>query len=177
MEKASGDYVGLRNQEPRRKAHLAWIGDKKPVQYANPEFRSFMRTHFPEARYIHIVRDPRAVVPSMIRLGKHLGRVAPGYWHGTRDELWERWAIHEEWALLAKASETNPIHTLRLEDLCREPVRKMAELFDFLEVATPGGIEAPTRDLVAPNPNHKYEPLQSPNSSRALRIMEIYGYR
>src|SRR5690242_10841572 len=38
-----------------------WSGDKKPVQQADPEIRPFLRRHFPDAKYIHIVRDPACV--------------------------------------------------------------------------------------------------------------------
>lgn len=168
--------VGLRGQKPRRKGRLAWLGDKKPVQHADPKLRPFMLAHFPKARYIHIVRDPRAVAPSMIALGKSLGGVAPRYWHGSRRELVERWAVHEEWVLRARSSETSPIHTVRLEDLCREPVRKMTDIFNFLDVETPGGVSDPIRELVAPAPNRKYEPLRTPTSTGVKRIMRIHGY-
>ncbi|MCP4693419.1 MAG: PqqD family peptide modification chaperone [Desulfobacterales bacterium] len=168
--------AGARGLAPCRKRRLAWIGDKKPVQHADPALRPFMRTHFPDARYIHIVRDPRAVVPSMLKAAREWGRFEPRYWREGPEALFERWAIHEEWALRAKSSETSPIHTLRLEDLCADPTGKMIELFDFLHVKTPGGIEAPILDTAASNPNQKHEPLQAPASPGVKRMMKIHGY-
>jgi hypothetical protein len=163
-------------QRPYQKNSLAWVGDKKPVQHADPELRSFLRTHFPNARYIHIVRDPRAVVASMIEAAKQWKQGVPQYWKTTPQHILERWAIHEEWVLQAKSLETSPIHTLRLEDLCKEPVQTMAELFDFLEVETPPGITEPIRELTNPIPNRKYESFSLPILPRAARIMQCYSY-
>ncbi|MCP4695068.1 MAG: PqqD family peptide modification chaperone [Desulfobacterales bacterium] len=168
--------TGLRGQQPQRKARLAWIGDKKPVQHADPKIRSFLQTHLPDARYIHIVRDPRAVVPSMKRAAETWDGFAPRCWSKTPDELLERWAVHEEWALAAGTSGGGPTRTLRLEDLRADPTRRMAELFDFLELETPRGIEAPIRDFVEPDPNRKRAPLPPPASPRVNRLMKIHGY-
>lgn len=132
---------------PHPKSELAWIGDKKPVQHSDPELRAFLHSHFPNARYIHIVRHPRAVVASKIKAAKSWGGIAPQYWEKTPQDILERWAIHEEWVLQAKALGAHPIYTLRLEDLCQEPSKKTAELFNFLELEMPTGITDQIREL------------------------------
>lgn len=163
-------------QQPHRKTNLAWIGDKKPVQHSDPEIRASMRAWFPHARYIHLVRDPRAVVASAVEAARTWNRGVPQYWRQLPEDVLERWVIHEEWVLQAKSLETSPIHTLRLEDLCEEPVKKMAELFDFLELETPPGIAESICQLTNPTPNRKYESFNLPISPRAARIMQCYGY-
>lgn len=67
-------------QRPQPKTNLAWIGDKKPVQHSDPELGAFLRRHFPEARYIHIVRHPKAVVASMAKAAGNWKRGIPEYW-------------------------------------------------------------------------------------------------
>src|SRR5262245_55032250 len=39
-------------QQPYRKATLALIGDKKPVQHADPSVFEFIRRHFPQSRFL-----------------------------------------------------------------------------------------------------------------------------
>ena len=58
------------------KTDLVWIGDKKPVQQADPVLRNFIHTYFPDARFIHIIRHPQAVVASMVEAGKSWAHVA-----------------------------------------------------------------------------------------------------
>src|SRR5262245_22948615 len=57
---------------------LAWIGDKKPVQQADPRIFSFVRQHFPNGRFIHIIRHPQMVVSSMVTASATWSKVA--YW-------------------------------------------------------------------------------------------------
>lgn len=169
-------HVGLRGQQPYHKMDLAWIGDKKPVQHSDPKLRSFVYSCFPDARHIHIVRNPRAVVASMVRASREWRGLGPQYWASSPEELLERWAVHEEWVLQAKSLRTNPIHTLRLEDLCDDPVERVAEMFDFLEVEMPRGIADPICELVRPTSSHQYESFSLSITPRATQVMQIYGY-
>jgi Sulfotransferase family len=164
-------------QQSCKKSNLAWIGDKKPVQHGDPRLRGFIGTHFPNAHFLHIVRHPRSVVFSMIRAAKTWQQGVPRYWRGTSQEILERWVIHEEWVLKAKSLNRGLIHTLRLEDLCEEPVEKMADVFEFLAMAMSKEIVERIRELVSPTLNHKYNTLPFRVSSRANRIMKIYGYQ
>jgi sulfotransferase family protein len=170
-------FHGSAIQGPVNRNDLSWIGDKKPVQHCDPQIRPFMRTHFPDARYVHIVRNPKAVVASMNKASKEWKTGVPEYWKNEPREIMERWAIHEDWVLRAKSQGRETIHTLRHEDLCREPVEKMAEIFKFLEVDTPGNIRDLLRGSIEPDPNDKYDSFNVPVSKRAARIMKIYGYR
>jgi hypothetical protein len=52
---------------PERKKNLAWIGHKRPVQYSHPEIQSFLNNLFPKAHFIHLIRNPRFVVASMMK--------------------------------------------------------------------------------------------------------------
>ena len=198
-------HTDLRHRAPQQKTHLLWLGDKKPVQHSDPMLRNFLHMHFPHARYIHIVRDPRAVVASMSKAAKEWGKIGPSYWKGTPHAILERWAIHEEWVLQAKSTNTSQIYTLRLEDLCADPIGETTKLFRFLDLESPTKIadwfqipnlrhsydDPSIREafpilrnpdnlflnlLIKPNPNYQYKLMDLPTSPRVDRIMKIYGY-
>jgi hypothetical protein len=160
-------------QEPYDKTNLAWIGDKKPVQQADPEVRLFIHANFPHARFIHIVRHPQAVVASMIDAGKKWGRVA--YWTESAAGVLERWAVHENWILNAK-SEGHQILSLRLEDLYEDPLKVMTLVFKFLELETQPEIVEAVISKTSRNTNEKYSDFTIPRSAEANRIMAYYGY-
>lgn len=161
---------------PPRKERLAWIGDKKHAQHLDPEVRSFLRSKLPDARYIHIVRHPRGVVVSMVDASTHW-RVMPEYFKGTAETILEQWALHEEYALQAKAQEPQAIMTLRLEDLCADPLATMSQVCDFLGLELTDEVVSSIPLLVHyRDPNRKYRSFALPDVPRARRIMELYSY-
>ncbi|HEU0053851.1 MAG TPA: sulfotransferase [Longimicrobium sp.] len=158
------------------KRDLAWTGDKKHAQYLDPELRPFVGEHFPGARYVHVVRDPRGAVASVLEAARKW-KVMPDYFRGTAAEVLERWAIHEEWALRMKEEVGDAFLTVRLEDLWREPRAVAHRLLDFLELETTDEFEAMIPRLIHPrDPNEKYASFTLPEVPRALRIVEIHGY-
>lgn len=159
-----------------RKEELSWIGDKKHAQHLDPDVRSFLRAHFPDARYIHVVRHPRSVVASTMEAARRWGEM-PEYFKGTAEQLLEQWALHEEWALAAKESESSPILTLRLEDLWSSPKESLTQVLRFLDLEMPDSFAALASQMVYPrDPNQKYASAPLPESERAARIMRVYGY-
>ena len=164
---------GSKVQKPYDKTDLAWIGDKKPVQQADPQIRRFIHTYFPQARFIHIIRHPQAVVASMVEAGKEWARVA--YWKLSPTEILRRWAINEEWVLGAR-SEGHPVYTLRFEDLCEKPFESMRTVFDFLDLEMSPEIAEATVKNTSQNPNRKYASFVLPPCTEADKIMSIYGY-
>jgi hypothetical protein len=101
-----------------------------------------LRRLFPDARFVHIVRDPYVVFPSTVNLWRTLyqthGLQRPtcegleeSVFH-TFNRLYER--IEEGKKLLSPRR----FHEVRYEDLIADPVGRMAELYDRLEL---GGFE------------------------------------
>jgi hypothetical protein len=159
-----------------RKRDLAWIGDKKHAQYLDPELQPFIRAHFPDARYVHVVRDPRGAVASVMEAARRWD-VMPDYFRGTVEQVLERWSINEEWALRMKEELGDAVFTVRLEDLWREPNAVAGRLLDFLELEWTDEFAAQVPQLIHPrDPNEKYASFTLPEVPRATRIMEIYGY-
>jgi sulfotransferase family protein len=153
----------------------SWLGDKKPVQQSDPQLRPFLRQHFPQARYLHIVRDPAAVVASKLKAARQW-KTVPDFWKDEPDRILERWAIHEEWVQQAKATEDPELLELRFEQLCRQPVEIMAEVFQFLDLDMPGEIADQIRRKVQVDPNRKYETFEVHPSECAKKMMQFYGY-
>jgi hypothetical protein len=159
-------------QQAHAKDKLSWIGDKKPVQQADPDILSFIRQHFPAAKFVHIIRHPRAVVSSMLAGGRTWAKV--DYWTGSPESILERWAIHEEWVLAAK--DAVPVHSLRHEDLCADPAGEIERVFEFLGLAMPAEAASVIESQTEPGQERKHGSFQLPRSTRAERIMELYGY-
>lgn len=97
---------------------------------------------FPDARFVHVVRDPYVVFPSTVNLWKSLYRT-----HGLQTPTFAGLEEHvldtfvrlfdrlEEGRRLVRPDR---FHELRYEDLVRNPVEEMAALYDRLEL---GGFE------------------------------------
>ena len=155
------------------KQALKWIGDKKPVQQADPELHPFMMEHFPDARYIHIIRDPRAVVISALRF-KGQGKV--DYWNKSSDQVLTRWAIHEEWVLAVKEQDNLNVISVRFEDLCERPREVMTELYEFLELPATDAVLQQNKEATSRGMNDKYRGSKLRIAKRARRVMDVYGY-
>ena len=89
---------------------------------------------FPDARFVHIVRDPYVVFPSTVNLWKSLGRK-----HGlqrVRDEGAIREKVFREFRVIYdRLEEAKPhippgrFHELRYEELVKDPVGEMRKVY------------------------------------------------
>jgi sulfotransferase family protein len=101
-------------------------GDKRPVyaRYLDALFRLF-----PDAQFINLVRDPRASVSSMKRMGWWQSAV-PGV------ELWNRSvAALDPWRSLLRPDQ---FLELRYEDFATDPRPNMEKIVDFLGLSRDG---------------------------------------
>ena len=114
------------------------IGDKTPVNILHVD--SFIRL-FPEAKYIHIVRDGRDVVVSHY---KHIERVVKtknlkdyklSSFKESLPELSKKWSLFvEKGAEAAKKLPSKQFQLIRYEDLKQQPDNHIQRLFQFLGV-------------------------------------------
>lgn len=82
-------------------------------------------TIWPEARFVHLVRDPRDVAPSVIRMGW-----AGNCYHGV--EGWEH--AERDWDRLAARLEPSRFIELRFEQLLADPESELSRICDFIGV-------------------------------------------
>jgi hypothetical protein len=106
--------------------HARYWGDKNP-HYADQLNRGCLETIialFPEARFIHVIRDGRDVVSSLIRKG----------WVDF-DSAHQTWMSHIEiGCAFGRNQPPNRYVELRYEDLIQDDVGGARRLFDFLRI-------------------------------------------
>ena len=97
---------------------------------------------FPDARFVHIVRDPYVVFPSTVNLWKSL--YARTVCNGRRSPAWKNTSSSTFTHLYARLEQSKPLlaanrfHELRYEDLIADPIGQMRLLYERLEL---GGFE------------------------------------
>lgn len=155
---------------------LLWIGDKKPVQHADPDIRDFILDLLPASRFIHVVRNPCAVYRS-IRKAAQNWAVVPDYWKGGVNEIFQRWLLHEQWVLQAKSERDVPVYSLRYEDIISNPVEQMRMCYSMLELDMPQDVQHKTRAIVR-TPKSQSQALDTILEIDGLdEMMNRYGYK
>lgn len=119
----------------------------KPIVGAtvHRNFRQLM-TLWPQARYIHLVRDPRDVARSVIGMGW-----AGNVWHGSREWVEVETELGE---LLPRLGQGRSVE-LRYEDLLADPAGMLRRICGFIGVAySPQMLEYPADTTYeAPDPS------------------------
>jgi len=135
----------------------------------------FVNEIFNEARFIHVLRDGRAVTNSMVNVGWWWGWQGPQNWRWgelTNDQRneWEKYnksfvalaAI--EWKILMEANEQakkkidpDRYMEIKYEDLCEDPSRIFKQVFDFSEMNYPDNFNNTIAKYRLKNTNHKWQ--------------------
>lgn len=177
------------------KAHRRFLGtlawrDPRPIVLKSPPHTARLRVlaeAYPRARFIHIVRDPRAVVPStrnMIdALGQSFGLQPP-------DPVYIRslvFALHER--LHRRLDEARPsvgsdrFLEIRYEDLVADPKREMRRVYESLRLGSFDAVEpsiaryfAETRAF-KPAKHKLAEDDRREIESQCAAMMRRYGYQ
>jgi hypothetical protein len=119
---------------------------------------------FPEAAFVHLVRDPRDVVLSLRThpmLSRTWGRPRPTGWSQPWEACIDRWTL----AVSDATSAANSIEliTVRYEDLVAEPRTALKSLCESLQIEFEESMVAP-----GDRKSHPNERRYMPNNKRAL---------
>lgn len=141
---------------------------------------------FPDAQFVHIVRDPYVVFPSTVNLWKSLYR-AHGFqtpnFNGLEEHVFETFNhLYDRLEEGKKRVEPRRYYELKYEDLVRDPVGQMRALYEHLGL---GGFEEVLPRLqqylaaTADYQTNRYE--QSPELRARIKqrwggVIERYGY-
>lgn len=141
---------------------------------------------FPEAKFLHIVRDPRVVFPSTVNLWKSLARH-----HGLQKPLWpnlEEKVFREFRIIYERLDEARPLlkadqfHELRYEHLVVNPIGELERAYDQLglsgfEQARPHIEEYWRQNAGYETNKYRLSPEQEAEIIRRWGdIMQRYGY-
>lgn len=145
-----------------------------------------LRQLFPQARFVHIVRDPFAVIPSTLRLWHTvfdgLGLQKPTY-AGLEDYVFENFRrVYERLEQDRHLLPPDQFHELRYEELVADPLREVSAIYDHLEL---GGFEqlrpalatylATLRDY-QPNRHEVSPELRAGIVRNCAAMMQRFGY-
>lgn len=160
----------------------------------------YLNALFPEASFIHIVRDGRAVANSFLQMPWW------GGWGGTSNwrygeltaEAQAEWDAHGrsfvalagiQWKLLMEAFESGRraipeerALEIRYEDLCESPKRAFERCVDFCELSWDRGLERAIHEAGFRSANERWRRDLTPRQQGILeavlgRALERYGYR
>jgi hypothetical protein len=142
---------------------------------------------FPDARFVHIVRDPLAVFPSTVNMWK-----AMYLWHALQQPTFaglEEHVFNTFTHLYARLEQSKPLlgvhqfHELRYEDLIADPVGQMRLLYERLQLG--GFDEFLPRLKTYLDANAGYKPNSYPDLAPVKRaeierrwghVIRQYGY-
>ena len=150
------EYFDLEQVSPKDrekwKAGLMWflkcltVREPKRIVLKAPPHTFRIKTlleMFPEARFVHVVRNPYVVFPSTVHLWKRLyrenGLQTPRY-DGLEEYVFQTFRrMHESFERQRHLIPDGQLYEVRYEDLVARPVEQMRVLYEWLGL---GGFEA-----------------------------------
>ena len=167
-------------------ATLAVRDDRRPVLKSPPHTArvAVLRSLFPGARFLHVVRDPFVVFPSTVRLWRSMtatqalqvdpGDDLPAYVFECFDEMYS--AFERDRSLLGPGE----LHEVRYEDLVADPEGRLAEAYAALDLgdfeAVRGAVRAETRRPYRTNTYHHDPAVVAEVARRWKPFIDRYGY-
>lgn len=141
---------------------------------------------FPDARFVHIVRDPYVVFPSTVNLWKSLyrsqGLQRPNF-EGLEEQVFRTFLrFHERWQQGRQLIRPSRYCELRYEDLIRDPIGQVRSLYGHLGLGDFGEVLPRLEEYLAGVKGYetnRYEltpPLRAEIDRRWGHIIRQYGY-
>ena len=143
---------------------------------------------FPDARFVHIVRDPRVVFPSTVNLWVSMARN-----HGLQTPVWsglEEKVLAEFRVIYERLEEARPLleakpgrfHELRYEELIQNPVSELKKVYEAIDLGGFDTARPRIEEYLRQNAGYetnKYELTAAQRDTVTQRwgdIMRRYGY-
>jgi omega-hydroxy-beta-dihydromenaquinone-9 sulfotransferase len=141
---------------------------------------------FPDARFVHIVRDPRVVFPSTVNLWKTMART-----HGLQRPDWpglEEKVLREFRVIYDRLEEARPLfkkgrfHELRYEELTKDPAGELAKVYDALELDGFATVRPRVEEYLRQNAGYETNKYEMTDAQRTLveerwgDVIRRYGY-
>ena len=169
-------------------AMLAVADPRRPVLKSPPHTArvAVLAEMFPEARFLHVVRDPCVVFASTMRLWRSLHDVQG--LQVDRGETLERYvfaAFEEMYAAFERDRAVLPagrLHEIRYEDLVADPVGQLAEAYEQLDLGDFGRVrtvfETQARSMKRYRTNtYNHDPrIVAEVANRWRPFFDRYGY-
>jgi hypothetical protein len=141
---------------------------------------------FPNARFIHIVRDPVAVYSSTLNLWKVLYRTQGMHtptFKGLEEEVFETFLhFHRRLDATRSLIPKGHYHELRFEDLTKDPIGEMKRVYEGLGLGEFEGLRPRLEQYLAENARYEKNKFQ-PSAGELAEInrrwgavIEKYGY-
>lgn len=111
---------------------LQFSGESKIILDKHPGYTfhvNLIRRYFPNAKFIHVIRDPRSVAKSLVRINKQMGA---GFGSSNWINAVSTW---NEFVKEAQKWETDKTHyKVRYEDLTNSPIKELSGIAEFLGI-------------------------------------------
>lgn len=141
---------------------------------------------FPDAKFVHIVRDPHVVFPSTMKLWLSLARA-----HGLQKPEWpglEEKVLREFRVIYDRLEEARPLlkpghfHELRYEEFVTNPVGELEKVYAALDLGDFGAARPSVEEYLRQNANYETNRHELTPEQRALiedrwgDVIRRYGY-
>jgi len=159
----------------------------------------FIAEAFDDAKFIHVIRDGRAVANSMLNVDFWDGWQGPDKWlYGSLPERYrEEWEVHDrsfvalaglQWKMLMDAADEaiakldpSKVLTVRYEDMCPDAIPTFKKVAEFCELEWHDDFERRLKKYPMKNTNDKYKKdltlqQQQELESVLAEYLEKYGY-
>ncbi len=158
--------------------------DPRRIVVKSPAHTARVRTllaMFPDARFVHLVRDPYELYLSTINLWKSLNEVQRMQNIGAQEWVEEyvlsshetMYAAYEQDRKLLGESQ---LYELRFEDLVADPLEKLRDIYAQLDLGGFSRIESPVEQHLADVKNHRRNHYELPDEKREVVRQRWGGY-